>query len=69
METAKFNETEYKNRFIKEKYDRINLTVPKGQKEMLKKAAAEAGESVNEYINKAIFGRMKGTAAGDCMTG
>ncbi len=69
METAKFNETEYKNRFIKEKYDRINLTVPKGQKEMLKKAAAEAGESVNEYINKAIFGRMKDTAAGDCMTG
>lgn len=68
METAKFNETEYKNRFIKEKYDRINLTVPKGQKEMLKKVAAEAGESVNEYINRAIFERMKNAAAGSCAT-
>lgn len=59
MEKAKFNETEYKNRFIKEKYDRINLTVPKGCKEELKKAAAEADESVNEYINRAISERMK----------
>ena len=58
MENTKFNETEYKNKFIKEKYDRINLTMPKGGKEELKKAAEDAGESVNEYINRAIQLRM-----------
>jgi predicted HicB family RNase H-like nuclease len=58
MENTKFNETEYKNKFIKEKYDRINLTMPKGEKEELKKAAEDAGESVNEYINRAIQLRM-----------
>lgn len=60
MEEKKFNETEYKNKFIKEKYDRINLIMPRGEKEELKKAAAEVGESVNEYINRAISERMKG---------
>lgn len=58
MGSTKFNETEYKNKFIKEKYDRINLTMPKGGKEELKKAAEDAGESVNEYINRAIRLRM-----------
>lgn len=38
----------------KEKYDRINLTVPKGRKEEIKKKAAAAGQSVNEYINALI---------------
>lgn len=54
-----FNQFEYQNKFINEKYDRINLTVPKGEKEIIKEKAAEAGESVNEYINKAIRQRMK----------
>lgn len=39
---------------LKEKYDRINLTVPKGRKEEIKKKAASAGQSVNEYINTLI---------------
>lgn len=64
MENTKFNETEYKNKFIKEKYDRINLTMPKGEKEELKKAAEDAGESVNEYINRAIQLRMGKIAEG-----
>ena len=53
-----FNQMEYQNKFIDEKYDRINLTVPKGEKAIIKEKATAAGESVNEYINKAIKQRM-----------
>ncbi len=49
-----FNQIAYQNDYIKEKYDRINLTVPKGRKEEIKKKAALAGMSVNEYINSLI---------------
>ncbi len=54
MEEEKFNQIKYQNEFIKQKYDRINLTVPKGKKEKIKAAAKAAGQSVNEYINSAI---------------
>jgi predicted HicB family RNase H-like nuclease len=53
-----FNQVEYQNKFINEKYDRINLTVPKGEKAVIKEKATAAGESVNEYINQAIKQRM-----------
>lgn len=54
MQATEFNQFAYQNEYIKEKYDRINLTVPKGRKEEIKKAAAAAGKSVNEYINSLI---------------
>ena len=53
--------TTYKNQHIKEHYDRINLIVPKGQKENIKRIAEEMGMSVNEYICTLIF---KDTATG-----
>lgn len=49
-----FKQIEYQNNYIKEKYDRINLTVPKGKKATIKEAATAAGQSVNEFINAAI---------------
>ena len=48
------NKNEYKNAWIAEKLDRINLTMPKGRKEELKAHAAAQGESVNTFINRAI---------------
>lgn len=54
----KFNQIKYQNEFIKQSYDRINLTVPKGKKEKIKEAAKAAGKSVNEYINSAIDNYM-----------
>ena len=48
------NKNEYKNAWIAEKLDRINLTMPKGCKEELKAHAAAQGESVNAFINRAI---------------
>lgn len=55
----KFDQIAYQNQFIKEKYDRINLTVPKGKKAVIKERASVAGQSVNEYINQAIRQRIE----------
>ena len=52
----------YNNGYNARSYDRINLMVPKGDKETVKARAAELGQSVNGYINKLIaddFERQK----------
>ncbi len=48
-----------KNKWIAKAYDRINLTVPKGQKDILKDHAAACGESVNAFIGRAIQETME----------
>lgn len=48
------------NKYMAANYDRINLTVPKGRKEEIQAFAAQIGESVNGFINRAI-----GEAMGD----
>ncbi len=48
---SEFNQNQYINKYIKEKYDRINLTMKAGKKEKIKSAASKRGMSVNEYIN------------------
>ncbi|WP_022773820.1 hypothetical protein [Butyrivibrio sp. AE2015] len=47
------------NKYIKKQYDRINVTVPKGTKDIIKECANQANESVNSYICKAINMRMQ----------
>lgn len=47
------------NKYVKNNYDRINVTFPKGQKEIITQSATAAGESVNGYIKKAVEERMK----------
>lgn len=42
------------NKYMDKTYDRINLTVPKGDKDKLKAHADSMGESVNGFINRAI---------------
>ena len=49
----------WQNDYIARTYDRINLTVPKGDKEKIAIAAAAAGQSVNAFINEAIKTRME----------
>ena len=46
--------TKAQNKYILKAYDRINLTVPKGDKERIKERAQEFNESVNAYINRLI---------------
>lgn len=48
------NRTKYKNNHSKEHYDRINLVLPKGQKEVLKVICESMEMSVNEYIRLLI---------------
>ena len=43
-----------KNKWNEKAYDRINLTVPKGEKEVIKAHADKHSESVNAFINRAI---------------
>ena len=51
--------SEYRNGWIAEKLDRINLTVPKGQKDTIKAHAAAQGESVNAFINRAVDSQIE----------
>ena len=51
--------SEYRNSWIAEKLDRINLTVPKGKKDIIKAHAEKKGESVNAFINRAIDEAME----------
>ena len=58
--------TDYKRKFNEENYDRIYVTVPKGQKEELKAFAASQiteeypkGESLNEFVIIAINERIE----------
>ena len=45
-ETKEFNQIEYINNYIKKKYDRINLVVPAGSKQVIKSRAAQKCQSV-----------------------
>lgn len=47
------------NKYMKENYDRINLTVEKGRKDTIKAHADSRGESVNGFINRAINETIK----------
>jgi len=52
------------NKWIAKAYDRINLTVPKGQKEVIQAHAAARGESVNGFIGRAITETMERDGGG-----
>ena len=58
-------DTKKKNEWIADKLDRINLTMPKGKKEIVKAHAESHGESVNGFINRAIDETMKRDQAGE----
>lgn len=47
------------NKYIAKAYDRINVTVPKGDKDRIKAHADTRGESVNGFILRAIRAQMQ----------
>ena len=57
METNK-KRTNQKRAFNEKNYDRLAITIPKGQKATIQAAADKAGESVNQYTNTALLTRM-----------
>lgn len=47
------------NKWIAKAYDRINLIVTKGKKDVIQAHAEAQGESVNGFINRAIDEAME----------
>lgn len=47
------------NKYMKENYDRVNLTLPKGKKDAVKAHAESRGESLNAFISRAIDEAME----------
>lgn len=46
-------------KYVKQNYDRIEVKVPKGDKEALQTHAQAQGESLNKFINRAINEQIK----------
>lgn len=47
------------NKYVRDNYDRVNVNMPKGQKETVKAHAEARGESVNAFINRAVLETME----------
>lgn len=52
-------QTKAKRKYNASSYDTITIFVTKGDKEIIKERAISRGSSMNEYIKKAIYDRMK----------
>lgn len=56
----KQEQSKYQNKYIKEKYDRINFTAPKGYKAKLEEWATKKGfKNTGEYIKSLIAEDME----------
>lgn len=63
-----FNQSQYANKFAKEKYDRLNIQVPKGQKAVIEAHWKTKGyKSLNSYINDLIT-RDMAQGGGNCIS-
>lgn len=56
-------QTAANKRYNLKAYDRIEITVPKGDREIIAQAAAAAGMSVNAFIKEAISTKITETNA------
>ena len=52
--------TEYKNRFNQDHYERINFSVPKGTKQVIKELAEAKGMSMNKYFLHLVMKDQEG---------
>ena len=53
MKTSKAHDKAV-NKYIRKKYDRINLTLPNGDKDIIKRIDASRGMSVNAFIKNIL---------------
>lgn len=47
------------NKYVRENYDRVNVNMAKGKKEVVQAHAEAQGESLNAFINRAITETME----------
>lgn len=61
MEESKISKAQQKavHKYVKNNYDRLELTVPKGRKAEIKAHAESQGESVNAFIVRAVNETME----------
>ena len=61
MATRKYTEARKENnkKWDAANLDRVSIAIPKGRKDIIKAAAAAAGESMNQYIITAVDDRME----------
>ena len=51
------------HKYVKDNYDRMELTVPKGRKAEIKAIAESRGQSINAFVNEAIDAALTGSVA------
>lgn len=59
QKSGNFNSTEYKRGFNAQAYDRLNIVVPKGQKENIENHARLKGYTVNGLVNALLQADMQ----------
>ena len=62
MPTRKFdklNKQNYDNKYIAEKFDRLNFVMPKGTKEKIQAAAEREGVKSSEWVRRAIMEKLE----------
>lgn len=59
----KSDAVKYNNEYNKKYYDRINFTVPKGYRGVIRDAANANGESVNEFLLRLVRDEIENTKA------
>lgn len=47
------------HKYVKNNYDRINLMVHKGQREIIRNHAEKQGETLNGFVNRAVAELME----------
>lgn len=51
---------------MKERYDRIQIVVPKGKRELIQATAKNNGETVSGFINRLINDELERLGGGGC---
>lgn len=46
-------------KYNKKAYDRMEIKVKKGQKDIIKAHADKQGESLNQFLNRAVYNQLK----------
>ena len=54
-----FDQIKYQNQYVREHYDRVIITMPKGKRDIVKNRANKLGKSVSQYINDLIDEDLK----------
>lgn len=58
-EAKKRSNKKWNDAHMKERYDRVQLVLPKGLKEQIQAAAKQSSESLNAYVIRAINAQMQ----------